>query len=376
MKSLKILSTTILLIASLIGCSGDATSTQDIAPTTVEIPETTTEQDITPQAKVVVDMAGNTVELPDNIARVAVIYPSTTDMMVTLGLTEKIAGTYRTTLDNPWVEKIVPESVDWFSFEYSVSVETIAEQNIDLVFIPDKSSAETFTNAGICTVVIRQYTEDDAFDTEFFECARILGEIFDVEDKALAWEQSVKDLTEEIQTTIAESSLEDREVSVYYVNGEKSKGLWYSDGGNSTIQTTLEIFGQRLATDVYLVETVHGASTEEMISLDPDVIIIGGVYQKDLFDELYADPIWNQLSCVLEDKVYNIPVGFIGIENISAETTVMLKYFANIFYPELFDYNIEEELYNCFNTYFGYELSDEEIKYMLEGLSYTGDSLI
>lgn len=327
------------------------------------------------EAKIVVDMAGNEVEIPNDIERVACIYPSTTDMMVTLGLEEYIAGTYRTTLDNPWTEKLVPESVDWISYDYDTSVETILEQDIDLVFIPDAETAETYTQSGICAVVIRQYTQDDAFDTEYYECARILGEIFGVEEEAEAWTIEVQDTIEEIQTTI-EANDEVEAQTVYYVNGEKAKGLWYSDGGNSTIQTTLEILGQQLATEVYLVETVHGASTEEMISLNPDVIIIGGIYQQELLEELYNDPIWNELPCVIEGQVYTIPVGFIGIENLSAETPIMLKYLANMFYPDLFDYDIEQELMDCMEQYFNYSLSEEEAANMLEGISYDGKSLL
>lgn len=334
-----------------------------------------TSQVDTPQSRTIVDMAGNEVELPQTIERIASIYPSTTDMLVALGQGDAIVATYRTTLDNPWVEHILPQSAQWEGVSYDTSVETFLAMDVDLVFMPDEESAAVLRQAGIPTVVIRQYTKDEAFDDEYYQCAQLIGEIFggETQEKAQAWEEEVRETIAEIQTVLEG---QEAQQSVYYVNGEKQKGLWYSDGGNSTISTTLELLGQQLATDVYLVETVHGASTEEMISLNPDVIFIGGVYQQSLVEELYDDVIWNQLPCVLENRVYTIPVGVVSMENLSAETAVMLKYAANLFYPELFSYDVTTDLQTCFAQYFDYTLSEQEAAWMLEGRSFDGQVLI
>ena len=49
------------------------------------------------------------------------------------------------------------------------------------------------------------------------------------------------------------------------------------------------------------------------------------------------------LDCNQQGRVYRIPVAMVGIENVSAETPVMLKYVASLF-NENYEFNMNEEL--------------------------------
>ena len=322
----------------------------------------------------VTDMEGTEVTLPKNVSRVACISQSATDFMIAFGLGDKIVGTYRSFTYNPWTVEIYPAAKYFKAYSYSVSAEELLADGIDLVIIQDTENAEAFRNAGIPVVAVHQYSPTGSFDDEVYDTARLIGEIFggDAKVKSDAWIKDVQDTIAEIQTAIG---TENTEKAVYYVNGEKEKGLFYSDGGNSMISRILDVANARLATEKYEVLNVHKVSDEEMLSLNPYAMLIGGAYQNNLMDKLNASEVWSALDCNKNGRVYRIPVAMVGIENVSAETPVMLKYVANLLNPS-YKFDIHEALRENIKRYFGYELTDADIDNMCAGLSKAGERMV
>ena len=322
----------------------------------------------------VVDMEGTEVTIPKNVDTVACISPSATDLMIAFGLGDKIVGTYRSFLYNPWAAVIAPEASDYKPYSYSVSAEELLADGVDLVILQDTENAEALRNAGIPVVAVHQYSPTGAFDDKVYDTARLLGEIFggEAKEKADVWIRDVESAIAEIRSVIGTES---SERTVYYVNGEKDKGLFYSDGGNSMISRVLDIAGVCLATEQYEVLNVHAVSDEEMLSLDPFAMLIGGAYQNNLMDELASSEIWSALACSRENRVYRIPVAMIGIENVSAETPVMLRYAASLFCDD-YEYDLKAGLKENIRQYFGYELSDADVENMCRGLDSNGERMV
>lgn len=322
----------------------------------------------------VVDMEGTEVAIPKNVSKVACISPSATDLMIAFGLGDKIIGTYRSVLYNPWVTEIYPKAAGYKGYSYSVSAEELLADGVELVIIQDTENAEAFRNAGIPVVAVHQFSSDGAFDDEVYDTARLIGEIFgeDAKKKADAWCDEVRSAVSEIRSALGSAN---SERAVYYVNGEKEKGLYYSDGGSSMISFILDTANVRLATEKYEVLNVHKVSDEEMVALDPYAMLIGGVYQNRLADELSASEIWSALECNKQDRVYRIPVAMIAIENVSAETPVMLKYAASLF-NENYGFDVKAGLKENLKKHFGYDLSDEYAENMLRGLDKNGQPTI
>jgi iron complex transport system substrate-binding protein len=322
----------------------------------------------------VIDMEGTTVTIPQNVTRVACISPSATDLMIAFGLGDKIVGAYRSFTYNPWVTELYLPAKDFKGYSYSVSAEELLADGIELVIIQNTENAEAFRNAGIPVVAVHQYSPNGAFDEEVYDTARLIGEIFggDAKIKADAWIEDVKTTISDIQAVIGTAN---SEAAVYYVNGEKEKGLYYSDGGNSMISRILEIANTRLATEKYEVLNVHKVSDEEMVALNPYAMLIGGAYQNNLADELASSEVWSMLDCNQQGRVYRIPVAMVGIENVSAETPVMLKYVASLFNEE-FKFDMNAELKANIRKYFGYELTDEDVENMCRGLDKNGERMV
>lgn len=320
----------------------------------------------------VIDMEGTEVEISKNISHVACISQSATDLMISFGLGNKITGTYRSFTYNPWTTVLYPNASNFKSYSYSVTAEELVADGIDLVIIQDTENAQAFRNAGIPVVAVHQYSPFGAFDEEVYDTARIIGEIFpEAKEKADAWIKDVKDTIVDIQTKCGTTNTEK---AVYYVNGEKSKGLYYSDGGNSMISRIYDVANVRLATEKYEVVNVHKVSDEEMVSLNPYAMMIGGAYQNNLIDSLNNSPVWSALDCNKNDRIYRIPVCMVGIENVSCETPLMLKYTASLFND--YDFDMNEEMKASIKKYFDYDLTDSDVENMCNGLDRNGMRMV
>ena len=325
---------------------------------------------ITSKYKYVIDMEGTKVEIPDRIERVACISQSATDLMIAFGLGEKIYGTYRSFMYNTWVPILYPYAKNYKSYSYSVSAEELINDKIDLVLIQDTENIEALRKTNIPIIGIHQFTNDDEFDDEVYDIARILLEIFpECKSKADYWIDDVKTTITEVNSKIKKSNK-----IVYYINGEKSKGLYYSDGGHSMISRVLHVAGAELATEKYSVLNVHKVSDEEMINLNPDSILIGGTYQNVLVNELKNSVVWSTLRASKNNSVHRIPVCMVGIENVSAETSLMIKYLASIFSD--YKFNMGSEMRKTIKHYFNYDLSDNDINNMMNGLDNNGNNMI
>ena len=351
MKHIITLSLPFLLPALLCGCNDNGAGDKNIT---------------------VVDMEGKQVAVRTNIDHVACISQSATDLMISFGLGDKITGTYRSFTYNKWTTELYPNAANFKAYSYSVSAEELLADGIQLVITQDTENADAFRNAGIPVIAVHQYSATGPFVEEVYDTAKIIGQIYPcVQDKVDAWIKDVKDTIDDIQTKIG-TSVSDK--TVYYVNGEKSKGLYYSDGGNSMISRICDIANVKLATEQYEVLNVHKVSDEEMIRLNPYAMMIGGAYQNKLVDQLNESAVWSQLECNKNNRIYRIPVCMIGIENVGCETPLMLKYTASLFND--YEFDLKAEMKASIKKYFNYNLTDSDVENMSKGLAKDGTVMV
>jgi iron complex transport system substrate-binding protein len=141
------------------------------------------------------------------------------------------------------------------------------------------------------------------------------------------------------------------------------------------ISRIFDVANVRLATEKYEVLNVHKVSDEEMVALNPHAMLIGGAYQNYLMDQLNNSPVWSALECNQQGRVYRIPVAMVGIENVSAETPVMLKYVASLFNPS-YEFDMKTELNANIKKYFGYDLTDGDVENMCNALTKNGEVMV
>lgn len=318
------------------------------------------------------DMSGAEVYIPKNPKKVAAVSPSTGDLMVAFGLGEILDGTYYSVMNNPWTKELYPSSVNFFDYDYDLSVETFIERGVDLIFIPEPATAKNLRDHGLNALCVRQFAENGYGDYVFY-FSNIIKQIWGdkVENKVNAWQNEFAEAIEEVSSKIQEANLEKR--TLYYVCGDKDRGLGYTDLGKSLLEYVYDEMNIDFICNRF--ET-NKPSAEAVLSIDPDLVVIGGIYQRYLLEQIEVLEPWNQLKAVKNKQVYNIPVGFVSFEQTCAESPLFIYDMANKLYPEIFDYDIALMTKECIKKYFNYELTDSDVSYMLQGLDKNGDPLI
>jgi iron complex transport system substrate-binding protein len=90
---------------------------------------------------------------------------------------------------------------------------------------------------------------------------------------------------------------------------------------------------------------------------------------EDLYDNSIDGQDWSQITAVKERRVYRIPLGIYRWYPPSLDGPLMLKWMARKNYPDLFTYDMEDEIRAYFKEFHHYTLSDSEIEAILEPTS-------
>ncbi len=322
----------------------------------------------------VTDMAGVEVEIPESPKKIAAVSPSTGDLMIAFGLGGLLDGTYYSTMNNPWAKEIYPNSENFYGYDYDNSVETFIMRGVDLIFIPEPTTAQMLRDHGLNALCVRQFAEDGYDDYVFYfsEIVRqIWGKDKSVDDRIDMWQN---DFTEALTSvkTVFDAHPEIQTRTLYYINGEKDRGLGYTDLGKSLLET---VYGALKIDFICNRFESNRPSAEAVLKVNPDIIAIGGIFQKKRLSELYSTEPWNQLKAVKENKVYNIPVGFVGFEQTCSASALFIYSQANQLYPELFQYDMVKMTKDCLQRYFDYDITEEAAMNLLNGLFKDGSNL-
>jgi len=317
----------------------------------------------------VTDMLGEQVKVKKNPEHVACVSRTTYDLLVAFGLGDRIDGVYNTLLENEWTSILYPGSKDHYAYPYEPSHELLIERNVDLVFCPEKYIADGLKEHGIAALNVSLYGNPDFSSYVFFLAdlaEQLWPDVDGVKEKAETWKAEFKAIIDDVDEKIDSLSPESR--TVYYVRGDKNKGINYTDTGKSFNEYIfdllgLEFLGRELGTSK--------PSTEAILEADPQVIVIGGNYQHTL-RALLDEGTWANISAVKSDEIYRIGIGFSPMEQMGTFSPVFLADMANKLYPETFHYDTAGMLKDMCQRYFGVTLTDEQASYMLDGLGPDG----
>ncbi len=319
----------------------------------------------------VVDIVGDKTTIKKNPTKIAAVSRTTYDLLVAFGLGDKIDGAYKGTLKNSWLNHIYPKSKEHFQYGYRDSFETFLKRGVDLVFAPEKYIADDLRAHGINAVCVSLYG-NPTFDNYVTFFSNLIKQIWDDEkvlEKANKWEKEITNAINEIKETLKKHNVKKR--SLYYVRGDKKNGVEYTDLKGSFLEyayrvLNIEYIGKNLKT--------NRPQYEEIIRLNPDIITLGGIYQKINYNILKSDK-YNTLNAVKNNNVFNIPVAVSQLEQISAMSSVFLRHQANLLYPDIFEYNIKNIIKTNLKEYFNFDIKDNEVDYMLNGLNPVGMNL-
>ena len=320
----------------------------------------------------VTDMLGEAQVVKKNPTKVACASRTTYDLLVAFGLGDCIDGVYYSLLANEWAEVFDENAENRYSLAYNESYETYISRGVDLVFAPEKYITDGLREHGIAAVNVSLYGTP-SFDTFVYYFADMVKQIWDSEEVAQRvdkWKNEMSGAISEIQTELGKHDDEQR--TVYYVRGDKNNGVGYTDTVGSFTEYAYRVLGMIPLNDRF--ET-NKPSKEEICEQNPDVFVVGGIYQHTLMEELTTTEPYVNLDAVKNGQCYNIPVGLTMFEQLSVFSPVFLKDQANKLYPEYFNYDIKGEIQRLASDFFGVTLTDTEAENIMNGLSRNGDSL-
>ncbi len=320
----------------------------------------------------VADMLGETIEINKNPKKVACVSRTTYDLLIAFGLGDYIDGAYKTIYDNPWVPEIYSGASREYKYEYEESYETFISRGVDLVFAPEKYISDGLKEHGVNALCVSLYG-NPTFENYVYYMADLTKQLWDdptVQAKADAWKNKVSKAISDVTTELAKHEIEEK--TIYYVRGDKNKGIGYTDTKSSFTSYAYNALGFKFASDNF--ET-NKPSAEAICEVNPDVIVIGGIYQNTLVNTLTTTEPYKNLDVVKNNKFYTIPVGFTMFEQIGIMTPVFFYDMANKIYPEYFNYDIEKMVKDTIKEYFDYDLTDSQVINMLQGKNSNGENL-
>ena len=320
----------------------------------------------------VTDMVGTTIRIEKNPQKVACISRTTYDLLVAYGLGDKIDGAYKGTLKNDWVPLIYPESKNHYVYEYNNTSELFLSRGVDLVFAPEKYIADDLNSHGVPALCVSLYG-NPTFDNYVTFLSKLVTQIWDgdeIKSKAAAWENKVTTAINEVTTELAKHDISKKKL--FYVRGDKDRGVGYTDIQGSFTEYAYRSMGFEF---VGASLTTPQPSKEEVVAQNPDVFVCGGQYQNKNINILKTEEPFINLDAVKNNKVFSIPIGFTAFEQLSAMTPIFFYDQANKIYPEYFSYDIASMVKQTIKEYFGTDLTDDQVSYMLNGLNPEGGSL-
>jgi len=351
--------------------------------------------------KTVTDMRGFEVSIPEDPKRVVAISRSLIDTtMYAFGEEDKLVGGSVWSRDDgysdytcdgvtyhvcPWISFVMNPNyrnltnVGGFGGPYgTVNVETIASLDPDLLILRDLGNddenvqkfLESIERLDIPVVVLKYpdcYDQVDA--STIYEEVRLLGEVFGHQERA---EEIVDHMDSQVQlirerTTDVEE--EDKPRVLYF--GAPSwaadrGGVGYAFGTDTTESIFLEDIVN--AKNAFVGTGTEMISTEHLLALDPDIIILSTysgyhppreMYEAERFDKV------QDLRAIKDKKVYALSATPCKSERLEYPINLMIE--AKAVYPERFeDIDLEEWTRDYFMGL--YDISEEKAEEMMDSL--------
>ena len=313
----------------------------------------------------ITDMLGDTIKISKNPKKVACVSRTTYDLLVAFGLLDKIDGAYKNIYDNPWVDVVNKNAKNEYRYEYEESYETFLSRNVDLVFAPEKYIADNLKSKGINALCISLYGKP-TYDEYVYFFADTIIKLWDDEEvhkKVTKWKN-------EVESAIRECSLHRniKPSKLYYVRADKDKGVEYTDTKGSFTEFAFRTLGYDFAGTTI---NVTKPSKEEICKYNPDIFVIGGIFQNKAKQQLKNDNVYKDLDAVKNNNIYTIPIGLTSFEQLSITTPIFFYDMSNKLNKT--DYDIRSMIKETYKEYFDVVISDEQVEYMLAGKDINGN---
>ena len=320
----------------------------------------------------ITDQNGMEVVIPENPSRlVTTALPLPSIYALTGAPIENLVGVHpgsTSAIENSVMAAMYPQLsgiADNFINGTDVNVEELLklEPDVVLYWAEYLEQYEAMTNAGITAVGVKPQDNGNVLST-LESWLSIMGEIFGTTGNVEAVIAYGRKLEAEIAEKTAQIPEEDRRKVLYLYNHSEDD---ISVSGNG-------FYGQYwidAAGGINVAADLNGATSvnmEQIYEWNPDIIIIT-TFTETMPEDLYNNTIdgqdWSHIDAVKNGKVYKEPLGVYRWFPPSGDAPLMLMWMANMLYPEVFDYDMKDEIEDYYERFYNYDLEDEQIEGIL-----------
>ena len=329
---------------------------------------------------IVVDHAGNQVEVPDQIDRVVIdqIPILSTYMAYFEGSAPYIVGycgSFKDTINETVLKNIAPELLESEETVYAQSglnIEEIMKLEPDIILYNANNAehAEVLKASGIPAVgfaTIGAETPADPLE-RYEEWLRLLEDVFGEDGKMDDFLERGDEIVADVEARIAEIPEEERPSSMILY--QVSDGVPQVAGQGVFGYYWLEHLGvQNVAEETQGFAQV---SFEQIYTWDPEVIFLNGpglmkLTVQDIMDNTVEGADFSTIQAVENGRVYDTTLGMWNWFTPNPDGPLVLAWLACNAYPEAFaDYPLEDTIRSYYEEVYGYEITDEELEGMLQ----------
>ena len=279
-----------------------------------------------PSVDLTMDRAGAPITLPAKVERIVSMAPSTTEILIDLGVADKIIAADT----NTQKDGLLKQNIPYFDM-MKPDAEKLIALKPDVVFISGMSNAKGNTpfspliDAGICVVNIPSSSSIEAIYLDIAYIAAVVKH----EGNGAKIIANMKKEIEAVRKKGA-SIAKDKKKTVYFEIG--AAPYMYSLGTGTFINEMIEIIGaQNILADQ---KSWVSVSDEMVLAKDPDVILTNVNYIPNPIDEIMARSGWASLKAVKSKKVFGIDTNSSSRPNHNIIKA--LKEMAKAVYPEIY----------------------------------------
>ena len=257
------------------------------------------------EADIMTDRSGNAISLPDRAERIISMAPSTTRVLLDLGLSDKIVAcdtysfaSYGSELseDIPQFDMMAPDQ------------EQIIALGADIVFTTGMSASqgtdvfEAVRESGTCTADIPSSASLKDIEDDIRFIGACVGRSEEAEAIADDMQKKIEELSE-IGNGIPED--ERKRVLFELYTPSADNPMIYTAGDGTYINEMLELIG---AENVAAAQADQwpALSEEAAIASDPDVILTADMYTPDVIDAILNMSGWEHVKAVKDGEVYQL----------------------------------------------------------------------
>ena len=313
------------------------------------------------------DSTGREVELPRNIKRVASAGPLANIMLyavkpeVIVGWSSKPSESAQKYIDEQYWD--LPEYGGFYGSSADFNREALMASAPDVIIDVGEWDEEYKADldalqeqVGIPVILIEANIDQNP------AAYRTLGELLGEEERAEELASYCEEVIAEAQEKAATIPEEER-VRVYYGQDDGLSTIL-----SGTIHSQIyELIGAEIVVDADNAQVQQGGGTvsmEQLLAWDPDVIMF---VDGSIYDTVADDPTWSALTAIQNGSYYEIPTepyNWLG-RPPGPNRMIGVRWLGNLLYPDLYDYDIEQEVKGYFSLFYRYELSDEEVEGLL-----------